>query len=98
MTLYAWVPLGAVLAALAWGYFEAGWVRLRRVDVAIPGLGSELAGLRIVHLSDLHLGSPSRGERAVRRAVEWAAGLEESELKFRRHVVSVGPIVEKLRV
>ena len=76
MTLYAWVPLGAVLAALAWGYFEAGWVRLRRVDVAIPGLGSELAGLRIVHLSDLHLGSPSRGERAVRRAVEWAAGLE----------------------
>jgi predicted MPP superfamily phosphohydrolase len=76
MTLYAWVPLAAVLAALAWGYFEAGWVRLRRVDVAIPGLGSELAGLRIVHLSDLHLGSPSRGERAVRRAIEWAAGLE----------------------
>jgi succinate dehydrogenase / fumarate reductase cytochrome b subunit len=25
-----------------------------------------------------------------------AAGLEESELQFKRHVVSVGPVVEKL--
>jgi succinate dehydrogenase / fumarate reductase cytochrome b subunit len=27
-----------------------------------------------------------------------AAGLEESELKFKRHVVSVGPVLEKLEV
>jgi heterodisulfide reductase subunit B len=27
-----------------------------------------------------------------------AAGLPESELKFKRHVVSVEPVVEKLRV
>jgi succinate dehydrogenase / fumarate reductase cytochrome b subunit len=27
-----------------------------------------------------------------------AAGLEESELKFKRHVVSVTPVVEKLEV
>jgi heterodisulfide reductase subunit B len=27
-----------------------------------------------------------------------AAGLEESELKFKRHVVSVAPVVEKLEV
>jgi heterodisulfide reductase subunit B len=26
-----------------------------------------------------------------------AAGLEESELKFKRHVVSVGPVLEKLQ-
>jgi predicted MPP superfamily phosphohydrolase len=31
----------------------------------------ELDGLRIAHLSDLHLGVPSRGTRAVRQAVEW---------------------------
>lgn len=30
-------------------------------------------GLRIAHLSDFHLGLPSRGERAVERAVDWAA-------------------------
>jgi heterodisulfide reductase subunit B len=27
-----------------------------------------------------------------------AAGLEESELRFKRHVVSVRPVVEKLEV
>jgi heterodisulfide reductase subunit B len=27
-----------------------------------------------------------------------AAGLEESELKFKRHVVSVAPVIEKLEV
>jgi predicted MPP superfamily phosphohydrolase len=36
-------------------------------------LPAELEGLRIVHLSDFHLGLPSRGERAAREAVEWAA-------------------------
>lgn len=57
----------------AWGWFEAGWVRFRSFDVAIPGLPEELNGLRIVHLSDFHLGFPSRGTRAVERAVRWAA-------------------------
>jgi predicted MPP superfamily phosphohydrolase len=31
----------------------------------------ELDGLRIAHLSDLHLGVPSRGRRAVQDAVDW---------------------------
>jgi uncharacterized protein len=39
----------------------------------VPGLPPELDGLRIAHLSDFHLGIPSRGARAVRHAVEWAA-------------------------
>lgn len=65
--------LAAAAAALAWGYFEAGWVRLRTIAVDVPGLPPELAGLRILHLSDFHLGVPSRGERAVERGVVWAA-------------------------
>jgi predicted MPP superfamily phosphohydrolase len=60
------------LAAAAWGQFEAGWVRLRTLRVSLPGLPAELEGLRIAHLSDFHLGFPSRGERAVHRAVRWA--------------------------
>jgi len=64
---------GAGLAATAWGQFEAGWVRLRALNVSLPGLAPELDGLRIVHLSDFHLGFPSRGEHAVHRAVHWAA-------------------------
>ena len=62
---------GAALGAAVWGWFEAGWVRLRSLEVAIPGLPPELAGLRIAHLSDFHLGIPSRGSLAVKKAVAW---------------------------
>jgi len=41
--------------------------------VPLRGLLRELDGLRIAHLSDFHLGLPSRGEKAVERAVEWVA-------------------------
>ena len=58
-------------AGLAWGHFEAGWVRLRALDVVVPRLPPELAGLRLAHLSDFHLGVPSRSRRAVERAVAW---------------------------
>jgi len=42
--------------------------------VSIAGLPAELDGLRIAHLSDLHLGAPSRGILAAERAVEWVSG------------------------
>ncbi|HEY3050178.1 MAG TPA: metallophosphoesterase [Gaiellaceae bacterium] len=71
------VTLGSLgLAAALWGHFEAGWVRLRSLSVPLAGLPAELSGLRIIHLSDFHLGFPSRGERAVERAVHWAAERE----------------------
>ena len=63
--------LTASAAGLAWGYFEAGWVRLETLRCPLPGLPTELEGLRVAHLSDLHLGVPSRGIAAVERAVEW---------------------------
>lgn len=37
----------------------------------LPGLPDELAGVRIAHLSDFHLGAPGRGAHAIDRAVEW---------------------------
>jgi predicted MPP superfamily phosphohydrolase len=58
---------------VGWGWFEAGWVRLEELEVRLPGLPPELAGLRIAHLSDFHLGMPSRGRRATERAVDWVA-------------------------
>lgn len=70
----ALVVSAAVVAAYSW--FEAGWVRLRVREVTIPGLPSELDGLRVSHLSDFHLGVPSRGSRAVARAVSWVAERE----------------------
>jgi len=65
---------GVAGAAVGWGWFEAGWVRLQSLEVALPRLPQELAGVRIAHLSDFHLGLPSRGMHAVARAVDWVAG------------------------
>jgi predicted MPP superfamily phosphohydrolase len=44
---------------------------LRVLELAVEGLPPELDRLRIAHLSDFHLGMPSRGLRAVERAVAW---------------------------
>ncbi len=60
-------------AALLYGWFEAGWLRRRIVDVDIEGLPESLDGFRIAHLSDFHLGVPSRGRVATERAVAWVA-------------------------
>jgi uncharacterized protein len=63
--------LAASAAGLAWGHFEAGWVRLETLRVPVPGLPPELDGLRIAHLSDFHLGFPSRSSVAIERAIDW---------------------------
>jgi predicted MPP superfamily phosphohydrolase len=62
-----------VLAALVltYGWFEAGWLRRRVLEIELEGVPPELDGLRIAHLSDLHLGVPSRSRRAVENAVAW---------------------------
>lgn len=66
------VALVVVAAAVAgWAWFEAGWLRRRVVEVRLAGLPGELDGLRIAHLSDFHLGVPSRGRSAVFEAVAW---------------------------
>ena len=72
MRLTASILAASGVAGLgAYGWFEAGWVRLDAVEVPLRRLPPELDGLRIAHLSDFHLGLPSRGTRAARRAVEW---------------------------
>ena len=66
-----WILLALLAVGLAYGWFEAGWLRTRVLEVEIDGLPAALDGLRIAHLSDFHLGPPSRGAVAVRRAAEW---------------------------
>jgi hypothetical protein len=72
---WLWVALVLALfaasAIAAWGWFEAGWLRRRVLEVELDGVPPELDGLRIAHLSDLHLGVPSRGRRAAEDAVAW---------------------------
>lgn len=73
VTWLAGVVVVVAVAVLVWGLFEAGWLRRRVVEVELEGLPQELDGLRIAHLSDFHLGIPSRGLRAVEEAVAWVA-------------------------
>ena len=70
-----WIAALAVLAAviLAYGWFEAGWLRYRVLELELEGLPESLDGFRIAHLSDFHLGLPSRGPVATERAVAWVA-------------------------
>jgi predicted MPP superfamily phosphohydrolase len=60
-------------AGLAYGWFEAGWLRTRILPLRLERLPPELEGLRVAHLSDFHLGLPSRGRVASERAVDWVA-------------------------
>ena len=69
--------LGAVAAAaLAYGWFEAGWLRTRVLELPVFGLPRELDGLRVAHLSDFHFGPVSRGRRAGLRAADWVRSRE----------------------
>ena len=64
----------AAAALLILGYLGAGRLVVRRVDVQVPGLAPEFDGLRIVQLSDLHVG-PHTSRRFLRRIVEATAKL-----------------------
>ena len=57
-----------VIALLVWGYRQAMRVpRIRRVDVAIDGLGRGLDGLRVAVITDTHYGPIDRSR--------WSAGV-----------------------
>lgn len=67
---------GASFVALAAGSAAAlRGPRVRRVDIPVEGLHPGLEGLRIVQITDLHVG-PTIGERYVRRVVRMANELE----------------------
>lgn len=71
------VAVAVVAAAgLAWALYEAQWVELLERDAGVHNLPPELDGLRILHVSDFHLGTISLNGRALGKAVDWAAGRE----------------------
>ncbi len=66
--------LAIVVAILVWGYLGSRRLVVRRVDVDVPGLPLSFDGLRIVQLSDLHVG-PHTPRRFLQRVVEATHGL-----------------------
>ena len=62
----------APFAAVGFGIFIGRFdLRLREVDVPVPNLPKDLQGLRLVQLSDIHLG-PFLSEKVLERAVDMA--------------------------
>ncbi len=59
--------VGLVALSIAWS-FRIGQARVAhtRVRVALPGLAHHLAGLRVVQISDLHIGNGLEGARLAR--------------------------------
>ena len=62
------IVLAVGLLAIALGYLGSRQLVVRRVDIAVTGLPAEFEGLRIVQLSDLHVG-PHSNRRFLERVV-----------------------------
>jgi predicted MPP superfamily phosphohydrolase len=65
----AWVPLGALAAVGIGAAVALRGPSVRRVDIPVEGLAPDLDGLRIVQISDLHVG-PTMRRSYVQRVVD----------------------------
>lgn len=57
------IPLFLSLFISVYGYFEAKNIRIEKITIRTPKLSPEIGALRIVQISDLHIGLIMRGER-----------------------------------
>ncbi|MDX6376290.1 MAG: uncharacterized protein QOE98_593 [Gaiellaceae bacterium] len=62
--------LSLATAGAAWGLFESQWVERCVRELPVVGLNPAFDGLRVGHLSDLHVGAPGLNARALARGVE----------------------------
>src|SRR5207247_4207529 len=56
----AWVPVAALAAVCVGALTALGGPYVRRVDIPVEGLAPGLDGLRVVQVSDLHVGPTTR--------------------------------------
>src|SRR3954462_10317451 len=78
MVVQAGVPValgGSLLAVAVGAVADFPGPRIERVDVRVPHLPPDLEGLRIVQISDLHVG-PNIGRRYVQRVADLTQKLE----------------------
>jgi len=85
------VVLGGSLVAMVVGAAAAfRGPRIERVDVPVSGLHPDLEGLRIVQISDLHVG-PNIGRRYVQRVVDLSRSLKPDLVVLTGDIVD-GPV------
>jgi len=76
-----------VVAGLVWGFIEAQRIRVQHVVIDVPNLPAGLENLRLVQITDLHLGIHT-GQRRLERTVELARQLKPDIL------ISTGDLVD----
>ena len=81
------VPFALMLYGAGFGQL---WTRVERGPLKLPGLGPELAGLRVVQLSDIHAGGMV-GPRRLRRIARQVAKLEPDLVVVTGDIVSSNP-------
>lgn len=79
---FVWLAAVGGVAMAAETVRSTTWLRVRRLDVALPGLPSEWVGVRIAHLSDFHIGARGTSRRVLRRA-------RTAALRFRPDIVAL---------
>jgi predicted MPP superfamily phosphohydrolase len=91
MTAGVPVVLGGSLVAIALGAAAAfRGPRIERLDLPVAGLHPDLEGLRIVQISDLHVG-PNIGRRYVQRVVDLSRSLRPDLVVLTGDIVD-GPV------
>jgi uncharacterized protein len=94
------VLAAAGAGAAAWGLFESQWVECGEVEVAVASLPAALDGLSVLHVSDLHAGTPSLNMRAFRKAVDYGVECDPDLVALTGDIVShpraIGPVVREL--
>jgi predicted MPP superfamily phosphohydrolase len=85
-----WVWIGSFVALGAGGLAALRGPRVRHIDIPIDGLHDDLVGLRIVQITDLHVG-PTLGARYVKRVVRMANGLAPDVVALTGDLVD-GPV------
>lgn len=92
---FAWTSLGLILlvwSVLAYGFFIGRWkVRTTEWTYSHPDMPAAFDGMRIVHISDLHLSTFEDNPAQLERFVEAINATKPDLICFTGDLVSLGP-------
>jgi hypothetical protein len=60
-----WIPFAVALGMVGYGCFEASHIRTERIEIRSEKIPREAGRIRVVQISDVHIGVLVRGERLV---------------------------------
>ena len=93
--IFNWIGVGLFVTALAIvGYgmiFGFTDLRVRHVDLTVPGLPESFEGYQIAHLSDLHVGTHGKRSKFIHKVVEQVNDAHPDVVVFTGDLVNLHP-------